>query len=114
MPVVRLPIKIDNCNGKLKNGSFLELELSPGIHSIFARRGYFLGSGFPPASTNVSGSSGERRYFSYVMQYGMAEVFISINEGGFFLPMQRPIQAVWKEITQQEFESQFPHAKFNN
>lgn len=107
--VIRLPVKIDNYNAKLKFGSFLELELSPGMHSFFVRPGYF-----PPASTNVSGRAGERRYFLYVMQYGWGEIQIFTSTGTSDVSVIKPVQAAWKEITQEEFESLFPHAKFNH
>ena len=108
--ILSLPIKIDDYRAKLKSGSFLELELSSGIHSFSVKRGYF-----PPASTNVSGHAGERRYFSYVMQFGPVDVYLPINDtGGTDITLIDPIEAAWKEISQEEFESQFPHAKFNN
>jgi hypothetical protein len=110
--MVRLPVNIDNHKVKLKRGSFLALELSPGMHSISARHGYLLGHDFPPASTNVSGSPGESRYFLYVMQYSMFSIFPPTDPTFYSeVAMRKPYQAVWKEITQQEFERLFPNPK---
>jgi len=120
VPRVRLPIKIDGYTVKLNRHSFLELELPAGMHFISAKRGHFVGRNFAPASTNVGGSAGERRYFSYVVKLGTIDLMIPIYSGNsyatgvFEFPFTRPVQAAWKEISQQEFERQFPHAKFNH
>jgi hypothetical protein len=113
--LVRLPVKIDDHKIKLKRGSFLALELSPGMHSISAKHGYLLGHDFPPASTNVSGSPGESRYFLYVMQYSMFSIFPPTDPTFYSeVVMRKPYQAAWNEITQQEFERLFPNARLNH
>ena len=120
VPFIRLPVKIDSYTVNLSRSSFLELELPAGMHFISAKRGHFLSRYFAPASTNVGGSPGERRYFSYVVKLGTIDIIIPIYSGGsyatdsFDFPFTRPVQAEWKEISQQEFEHQFPHAKFNH
>jgi len=120
VPLIRLPIKIDSYTVKLNRHSFVELELPPGMHFISAKRGHFLSRYFAPASTNLGGSPGERRYFSYVVKFGTIDMIIPIYSGGayatgpFDFPFTRPIQAEWREISQQEFDRQFPRAKFNH
>jgi len=109
------PIKIDDNQVKLNRGSFLELELPAELHIISARHGRVLTRDYPPASTNVSGSPGERRYFSLVIRFRTIPAFIPLpGGGGFMLPEPNAIQASWTEISQEEFEHQFPHAKFNH